>query len=92
MIGTVNFVTNCVLVYQMVRLLLAPVVEPRENACRMNRVFSIFLLLPILAMAICRGKPLGSVFDKTNVASWGPSFGSSRQDGGDRFHRQDGSP
>ena len=24
-----------------------------------------------MAIAICRGKPLGSVFDNTNVASWG---------------------
>ena len=55
----------------MVRLLLPPVVEPPENSCRMNRVFSIYLLLPVLAMAICRGKPLESVFDSTNVASWG---------------------
>ena len=39
----------------------------------MNRVFSIFLLLPVMAMVICRkkGKPPGSVFDNTNVASWG---------------------
>ena len=62
MTGTVNFVTNYALVVQMVRLFLAPLVEPPENSCRMNRVFSIFLLLPVTAMAICRRKPLGSVF------------------------------
>ena len=58
--------TNCVPAAQMVRLLLAPVVEPPENSCRMNRVFSIFLLLPVMAMVICRGKPSGSVFVNTN--------------------------
>ena len=67
----VNFVTNCVPAAQIVRLLLAPVVEPPENSCRMKRVFSIFLLLPAMAMVICRGKPSGSVFVNTNVASWG---------------------
>ena len=42
-----------------------------RNSCRMNRVFSIFLLLPVMAIVICRGKPSGSVFVNTNVASWG---------------------
>ena len=45
-------------------------VEPPENSCRMNRAFSIFLLLPAAAMAVCREKPSGSVFVNTNVASW----------------------
>ena len=62
--------TNCVPVAQMVRQLLAPAVEPPENSRRMNRVFSIFLLLPVMAMVICRGKPSRSVFLNTNVASW----------------------
>ena len=44
-----NFLTNCVHAAQMVRLLFAPVVEPPENSCRMNRVFSIFLLLLVMA-------------------------------------------
>ena len=71
MTGTVNFVTIYAPVARMVRLLLAPEVEPPENSCQMNRVFSIYLLLPVMAMAICRRKPLESVFDNTNVASWG---------------------
>ena len=57
--------TNCVSAAQMVRLLLAPVVEPPENSCRMNRVFLIFLLLPVMAMVTCRGKPSGIVFVNT---------------------------
>ena len=64
-------VTNCVPAAQMVRLLLAPVVEPPENSCRMNRVFSIFLLLPLMVMVVCRGKPSGSVLVNTNMASLG---------------------
>ena len=36
-------------------------VEPPENSCRMNRVFSIFLLLPEMAMVTCRRKPSRSV-------------------------------
>ena len=43
---------------QMVQLLLAPVVEPPRNSCRMNRVSSISLLQPAMAMVTCRGKPL----------------------------------
>ena len=92
--------TNCVPTAQMVRLLLVPVVEPPENSCRMNRVLSIFLLLPVVALVICRGKPSRSVFDNSNVASWSswalrrilPSFGPSCQDGGERLLRQDRSP
>ena len=61
----------------------------------MNRVLSIFLLLPVVALVICRGKPSRSVFDNSNVASWSswalrrilPSFGPSCQDGGE--NRQD---
>ena len=95
-----DFVTNCVLAAQMVRLLLAPVVEPPENSCRMNRVFSIFLLLPVMAMVICRGTPWGSVFVNTNVASWerldiaqnSIQFWSIVPRGGGRLHRQDGRP
>ena len=49
MTGTVHFVTNCAPVALMVRLLLAPAVETPE--CRMNRAFSMFLLLPVAAMA-----------------------------------------
>ena len=53
----------------------------------MNRVFSIFLLLPVMATVICRGKPSGSVSANSNVASWGrlalqrirPSFGPSHR-------------
>ena len=37
----------------------------------MNRVFSIFLLVPVMAVAVCRGKPSASVFVNTNVAFWG---------------------
>ena len=44
MTGAVNFVTNYALVAQIVRLLLAPVVEPQENPCRM-------ILLDLLAAA-----------------------------------------
>ena len=37
----------------------------------MNRVFSIFLLLPVMVMVVCRGKPSGSVLVNTNMASSG---------------------
>ena len=37
MTGTVNLVTTCVPLAQMVQLLLVPVVESPENSCRMNR-------------------------------------------------------
>ena len=62
--------TNCVPAAQMLRLLLAPVVEPPENSCRMNRV-----LLDLLAAArngnsnLQRKTILGSVFVNTNVVS-----------------------
>ena len=45
---------------------------PRTHRTRINAdLFPIYLLLPAMAMATCRGKPLGSVFDITKVASWG---------------------
>ena len=78
---------------------LAPVAEPAENSCRMNRAFSIFLLLPEVAMVVCRGNHW-EVCSTTQTwhpgGSWalrriGPSFGSSRQDRGERLHRHDGS-
>ena len=82
----------------MVRLLLAPVVEPPKNSSRMNRVFSIFLLLPVMAMVIRRKTIrkcvrqhkrgiLGSGWALRRVR---PSSGPSCQDGGERLHRQEG--
>ena len=44
-------------------------VTERNDRTR-THVESIFLLLPVMAMVICRGKPSGSVFVNTNVASW----------------------
>ena len=55
--GTVNIAITCVPLAQMVQLLLAPVVEPPENSCRMNRVSLISLLQPAIAMVTCRGRP-----------------------------------
>ena len=70
-----------------------------RNSCRMNRVFSIFLLLPVMAIVICRGKP-SEVCSSTQTwhpgSGWAlrrirPSFGLSCKDGGERLHRQNGS-
>ena len=58
MTGTGNLATIRVLVAQMVQLLLAPVVDPPRNSCRLSRVSSISLLQPAIAMATCRGKPI----------------------------------
>ena len=66
---------------------LAQVVEPPENSSsRMNRVFSILFVQPVMTLAICRGKPLGSVFDNTNVASW-EQLGIARKFDPDLVHR-----
>ena len=64
-----------------------------------NRVFSIFLLLPVMAMVICGGKTSGSVLVNTNVASWEQlgiaknsiQFCSVVPRWRRRLHRQDGS-
>ena len=71
MTGTVNLVTTCVLVAQMVQLLLVPEVESPENSCRMSRDSLIFLQQPATAVVTCRGRPSRSVCANTNVASLG---------------------
>ena len=48
MIGTLNHVTTCMPVTQMVQRLLAPVVESPRNSCRKSRDSSISLLQPAM--------------------------------------------
>ena len=83
----------------MVRLLLAPAVEPPKNSCRMNRVFSIFLLLHVMAMVICRGKTIGKCVRQHKRAILGAVGHCEEFDPvlvhrammEERLHRQDGS-
>ena len=53
-----------------VRLLLAPA-EPPENSCRINRVFSIFLLLPVMAIGNLQRKTIGKCVRQLNCGILG---------------------
>ena len=93
-----NLVTNYSLVAQMVRWLLVPVVEPPEESCRMNRVFSVFLFvarngngnLQMKTIEKCarQHKQMWCLGDGWALRRVRPSFGPSCQDGGES--RQDG--